>query len=432
MGEQKTDCVLSIITLFILVSYPFVGSIGASSEMWSKTYGGVGDEVAHSLVYTSDGGYALAGYTVSFGAGWEDFWLVKTDEFGNMEWNQTYGGIDADLAFSLVETSDGGYAIAGKTYSFGAEGSDFWLVKTDEFGNIEWSERYGGPGEDSGHSLVETSDGGFAIAGLTYSYGAGASDFWLVKTDRYGNCEWNRTYGGEQYDGAQWLIVASDGGFMMAGYKDQKDNYVGANFWLIKTDAYGNMLWNRTYDNWVDSANSVVETSDGGYALAGSAGFWYPHACWFVKTDENGFMTWNTTYGDLYDQHYETAHSVVETWDGGFALACRADYFGDGNYDFWVIKTDEYGTVEWNQTFGGTGSEEAYSLVETSDGGYGLAGYTSSFGAGDNDFWLVKTNQTGVIPEFPSWAILLLLLIATLVLMLWKKTEQELQRVLNG
>lgn len=187
MGEQKTDCVLSIITLFILVSYPFVGSIGASSEMWSKTYGGVGDEVAHSLVYTSDGGYALAGYTVSFGAGWEDFWLVKTDEFGNMEWNQTYGGIDADLAFSLVETSDGGYAIAGKTYSFGAEGSDFWLVKTDEFGNIEWSERYGGPGEDSGHSLVETSDGGFAIAGLTYSYGAGASDFWLVKTDRYGN-----------------------------------------------------------------------------------------------------------------------------------------------------------------------------------------------------------------------------------------------------
>jgi len=129
---------LSSIVLFVLVSFPLISSVGASSEMWSQTYGGTSSDSAAAMVQTSDGGYAIAGYTESFGAGSYDFWLVKTDANGNLEWNQTCGGAGIEHAYSLVETSDGGYAIAGYTWSYGAGASDFWLVKTDEYGIPEF------------------------------------------------------------------------------------------------------------------------------------------------------------------------------------------------------------------------------------------------------------------------------------------------------
>jgi len=173
---------ISSVVFFVLVSFIFVIYADASSEMWSRTYGGAGQEVAYSLVETSDGGYAIAGYTNSSGAGYDDFWLVKTDANGNIEWNKTYGGAGSDRAYSLVETSDGGYALAGVSNSFGG----FWLVKTDAYGNMEWNQTYGGAEDELAYSLIVTSDGGFAIAGETSSFGAGDSDFWLIKTDEYG------------------------------------------------------------------------------------------------------------------------------------------------------------------------------------------------------------------------------------------------------
>jgi FlaG/FlaF family flagellin (archaellin) len=151
--------------------------------MWNQTYGETAYDMAYSLVATSDGGYAIAGRTYSFGAGMDDFWLVKTDVSGNMEWNRTYGGPNIDIAFSMVATSDGGYALAGYTGSFGAGAEDFWLVKTDAYGNMEWNQTYGGTGDDTARFLIATLDGGYAIVGSTSSFGAGDRDFWLVKTD---------------------------------------------------------------------------------------------------------------------------------------------------------------------------------------------------------------------------------------------------------
>ena len=147
---------------------------------WNKTYGGTSYDWAYALVQTSDGGYALAGRTASFGAGGDDFWLVKTDSAGNMQWNKTYGGTNDDMAFALVQTSDGGYALAGYTTSFGAGGLDFWLVKTDSAGNMQWNKTYGGTNNDMAFALVQTSDGGYALAGYTASLASGL-DFWLVK-----------------------------------------------------------------------------------------------------------------------------------------------------------------------------------------------------------------------------------------------------------
>ena len=258
----------------------------APATEWKKTYGGDFRDYAESIVETSDGGYALAGWTASFGTGYADAWLVKVDSSGSQEWNRTYGGDIGDKARSVVETSDGGYALAGHTQSYGVGYQvDFWLVKLDSSGNVQWNKTYGGDHDDEAYSVVETSDGGYALAGWTRSFGAGDLDFWLVKVDSSGNMEWNRTYGGTNFD----------------------------------------------------------------------------HAC-----------------------------SVVETVDGGYALAGYTLSYGAGEQDCWLVKVDSSGNMQWNKTYGGAETDVARSVVETSDGGYALAGYTLSYGAGEHDFWLVK------------------------------------------
>jgi hypothetical protein len=375
---------LAGILVFVLLSFGFVVSVEASSTTWSQAYGGANGDIAYSLVETSDGGYAIAGSTQSFGDGLSSFWLVKTDSSGNMKWNRTYGGTGGDHAYSLVETSDGGYAIAGDTWSKVTGNSDWWLVKTNVSGNVEWNRTYGGTSSETAFSLVETSDGGYAIAGYTFSFGAGEADFWLIKTDASGNVEWNRTYGGANRDIARSLVETSDGGYILAGGS-----------LLVKTDGAGNMEWNRTYGG---TCNSLITTSDRGYALAGET----TGDFWLIKTDEYGSVEWSQTYGGEGD---DLAESLVESSDGGFVLAGVKDavrHQWDGHPisgNFWLVKTDASGIMEWNRTYGGTGGDHAYSLVATSDGGYALAGETGSFGAGEADFWLIKTDAYGIIPE---------------------------------
>jgi hypothetical protein len=334
---------------------------------------------------TSDGGYALAGHISSFGAGSYDFWLVKTDAAGNMEWNRTYGGTGIDEAFSVVVTSDGGYALAGYTTSYGVGETDVWLVKTDASGNMEWNRTYGGTqfDKDIAYSLVATSDEGYAIAGSTETFGAGNDDFWLIKTDAFGNVEWNRTYGGVWGEGARSLVVTSDGGYALAG---ETSGAEGRNGWLVKTDAAGNMEWNRTYGGTgIDVAYSLVATSDGGYAIAGTTIFFNSSISdfWLVKTDALGNMDWSQTYGRT---GIDVAYSLVATSDGGYAIAGITNSSDTGSYDCWLVKADWSGNLEWSQMCGGIVGEGAGSLVATSDGGYAIAGSRNS------DFWLVKIN----------------------------------------
>ena len=174
--------------VFLLALCVITGKpVYAPSQMWAQTYDrDMSLDWAFSLVTSPDGGYAIAGYTTYSNGTNYDFWLVKTDGVGNVEWNQTYGGPAVDTPRTLVVTSDGGYAIAGTTDSFGAGNTDFWLVKTDAAGNMEWNRTYGGADYDIASSLVATVDGGYAIAGSTVSFGIGGGDFWLVKTDENG------------------------------------------------------------------------------------------------------------------------------------------------------------------------------------------------------------------------------------------------------
>jgi hypothetical protein len=355
---------------------------------WNQTYGGTGSDVAWTLVQTGDGGYAIAGRTASFGAGSDDFWLVKTDAAGTVQWNQTYGGTYLDEAAALVQTTDGGYALAGTTTSFGVGGADAWLVKTDANGTMQWNKTYGGTLDDVANAIVQTKDGGYALAAWTGSFGAGDWDFWLVKTDVNGIVQWNNTYGGTSRDKTAALVQTTDGGYALTG---ETLSFGAGNWdsWLVKIDSAGNAQWNKTYGGaGVDEAYALVQTRDGGYTLAGTttssgAGSW---DFWLVKTDASGTMQWNKTYGGA---NIDDAYALVQTSDGGYALTGRTRSFNAGMIDAWLVKTDASGNMQWNKTYGETLDIWAYALVQTTDGGYALAGYRSSLAA---DFWLVKTD----------------------------------------
>ena len=392
---------LLIVLVSVLLIFSLLYLAGVFSENGIHTNRDTSVDAALSVIETSDGGYALAGFTQTVGTEDGDFWLIKTDEDGNEEWNQTYGGEKFETAHSLVETSDGGYALAGDTQSFGAGDSDYWLVKTDENGNEEWNQTYDKGADERARSLLETSDGGYVLAGdISYSsvdLDYGWYEAWLVKTDENGNMEWSRTYGGKGFDGAYGLVEASDGGYVLAGFTQVWGD--GWNdFWLVKTDPNGNLDWRQNYGgDRPQEAYALVEASDGGYALAGFTDLSDTErsAFWFVKTDKDGDMVWNQTIRGDYDYDYDYAWDLVEVPDGGYALVGRTDYVDPEGYDVVLIKTDKNGNVEWNQTYRREMSEEANSLVVTSDGGFIIAGYTGSSGYEYPDFWLAKTDANG-------------------------------------
>jgi parallel beta-helix repeat protein len=364
------------------------------SSDWNEPYGWTGNEAANSVARTNDGGYALAGYTTSSVAGDSDFWLVKTNSSGGMEWNRTYGEASEDIAFTAIQTGDGGYALAGHTYS-SSTGYDFWLVKTDLLGNMEWNKTYGGSGTDQAYSMVEASDGGYVLAGHTKSSGAGLSDFWLVRTDPTGTLNWSRPYGGSKTDIAHSVARTGDGGYVIVG-RTQSYGAGLTDAWLIKTDSSGIAQWNKTYGEGTrnEAARSVAQSLDGGYALTGDTALVSGDSdFWLVKTDSSGNMEWNRTYGGEVN---DFCRSITQTGDRGYALAGSTNSFGAGNSDFWLVKTDSLGKAQWNKTLGGTETDVAFSVVQTTDEGYALAGSTSSFSVGGSDFWLVKLTPSPI------------------------------------
>jgi hypothetical protein len=361
--------------------------LNEAPNTWSQTYGGADRDRAWTLIATADGGYAIAGDTASSGAGNHDFWLVKTDAYGNMEWNQTYGGPEYEEALALVQTSDGGYALAGATNSFvptdvepgshsAAEGTYCWLVKTDAYGNMEWSKTYG-DGRNRARSLVVNHDGG-------YTLGCGNL---LIKTDADGNVEWQQTYTEYIY----CLTTTDDGGYAVAGFQHIQGS--SDDVWVAKTDSNGYVEWNQTFGgaDW-GRAYSLAKTVDGGYAVAGYidiANYSGGDAFWLIKIDADGTMAWEQRY-IAQGRGPAVARGLVATSDGGYALA-GTKLWVLTDYDFWLIKTDADGNVEWDQTFAGGADDNAYALVATSDGGYVIAGETYSTGAGLSDIWLIKT-----------------------------------------
>lgn len=309
-----------------------------------------------AVIQTADGGFAVAGsYVKSYGEQGElgrssDAWLAKTNAGGYGLWSQTYGrfllsGQKDDVAYSLIQTSDGGFVLAGYTGCYGAGKKDMWLIKTDSNGNPQWNQTYGGSEDDISYAIIQTTGGGFILAGSTDSYGAGKSDVWLVKTSPNGNEEWNRVYGESGADVANTMIQTTDGGYALAGWTNSSVEESSFPFppppslpktdaLLMKTDANGATQWNQTYRGIYpnNKAFSVIETTNGSLIFAGQSGM----DAWLVKTDTNGNMEWNQTYGG---PGLDSANAIIQTPDGGYAFT--GSFFSpDRVADFWLVKTN--------------------------------------------------------------------------------------------
>jgi hypothetical protein len=299
-------------------------------EQWRKLFKGQHWDWPGCVQQTKDGGYIFAGFTESHEWGNRDAWLVKTDANGNELWNKRFGGSDADNAAFVQQTEEGGYIIAGATKSFGSGNQDAWLIKTDANGNEQWRKIYGGTGDDGAYSVKNTLDDGYILAGWTDSYGAGSVDAWVIKVDENGNKQWDRTFGGASHEEASSIQQTLDGGYVIAGLTK---SYGAGNSdaWLLKIDANGKEQWGKTFGGQNDErAWSVQQTSDGGYILAGSK----IDDAWLIKTDANGNELWNKTFGGADP---DEAYSIVQTSEGGYAVAGRTRHgFMPG--DAWLFK----------------------------------------------------------------------------------------------
>ena len=379
---------------FILATWTFVSigcvrGITAPEEEWNRTFGGSSHDYGNSVKQTQDGGYIIAGDTGSFGADGPDVYLVKIDENGTEEWSKTYGGSYWDRGYSVQQTSDGGYIIAGETEIIRWD-KDIYLTKTDADGYVTWSKTFGGWDWDEGRSVQQTSDGGYIITGATESFGD-YFDVFLLKTYENGSLEWIKTFetfGGSSATGGESVQQTSDGGYIVVGTGSALG--VVEEIYLIKTDEYGIEEWNKTFGGSdYDCASSVQQTADRGYIITGyTASFGNgTEDVYLIKTDEYGTEEWNKTFGGT---DVDRGKSVQQTADRGYIITGYTASFGNGTKDVYLIKTDEYGTEEWNKTIGGASRDEGRSVQQTADGGYIIGGSTCSYGAGFWDVWLIK------------------------------------------
>jgi hypothetical protein len=428
---------------------PGISAANTNALTFNKTYGGSSYDYVTSIQQTDDGGFIVAGFTGSSNngdvtdsnKGNSDFWILKLNNDGTKAWDKSYGGSGNDYATSIQQTDDGGFIVAGYTNSSNNGdvtdsnngGTDSWILKLNPDGTKVWDKTYGGSSFDSANSIQQTSDGGFIVAGRTNSSNNGdvtdsnngGYDFWILKLNSDGTKAWDKSYGGSGNDFAFSVQQTSDGGFIVAGYTDSSDgditdgNIGGNDIWILKLNNDGTKAWDKSYGgSGYDEAKSIQQTSDGGFIVAGytdsSDGYITDgnngaYDFWILKLNSDGTKEWAKTYGG---SGYDFAYSVQQTDDRGFIVAGYTDSSNNGdvtdsnkgNSDFWILKLNSYGTKAWDKSYGGSGIEYAFSVQQTSDGGFIVAGYTDSsdgdINDGNNgaiDFWILKLNKDGYV-----------------------------------
>lgn len=371
-------------------------SVYAPVLSWENAYGGTDYDFGNYLIMTQDGGYALTGRTDTYGPLNVNVYLLKIDSYGNGSWHKTYGcGSFVNEGRALLQTADGGYIITGASTLCGGSMTNQYLARTDADGNCVWTRTWGAAGEDAGLSIHKTSDGGYIIAGTTTSFGAGQADYYLYKSDVDGNSSWVKTYGGIKQDHLYSMIITADGGYLLCG---STASYGAGDYdaCMVKTDSSGNQQWLKTYGGTAaDSCKYVQATNDGGYAFAGftasvGAG---GNDLYIIKTDAAGNCVWSRTIGGPLD---ETAYCIRQTADDGFIMCGTTNSFGAGGDDAYLVKVDAAGNTHWARTFGGAGNDSALSVRILNDGGFITCGTTFSFGHGASDVYVIRTDAYGM------------------------------------
>jgi hypothetical protein len=370
---------------FVLVLLPLLTQLALAQPPaadWSHTYGGEATELLNDVQPTNDGGFIFAGLSGSFGFGDDDAYVLRTDANGDSLWSNTYGGFDNDVAGSIRPTSDGGWIIAGSTASSGAGHTDMWLLKLAANGSQQWQHTYGGAGYDFATAGEQTSDGGYILCGATTVSQFAYPQARLIKTDSAGTVVWERTYGADDHEQAAMDVhQTSDHGYILCGYNsDFNLGHGGWDAWVLKTDSAGNNPQQQFYGGvGSDAAYSIQQTTDGGYILAGftDRDASIAEDYYFVKTDANLDTAWTRNWGRVF---LDEAFDVIQTSDGGYLATGHTciPFFGDCRYDILLVKTDSNGDSLWTWQFGNEQNDGANATRQTSDGGYIVAGYNTS------------------------------------------------------
>jgi len=374
--------------------------VSNGQNTFEKTFGGNSEDWAFSIHQTTDRGYIVAGFTSSLGAGFSDAYVLKIDSNGKSEWQQTFGGNYYDYASSIHQTTDDGYIVAGYTWSFGAGGYDVYILKLNSNGALIWQKTFGGGLDDKAYSIQQTTDGGYIVAGETYSSGAGGCDIYVLKLNSNGTLIWQKTFGENGDDRAYSIQQTTDGGYIVAGetYSSGAD---GCDIYVLKLNPDGEMVWQQTFGgNGDDAALSIQQTADDGYIVAGytsvllADGFDVSNA-YILKLGSSGNPAWQKVLGGEYSSY---AYSAQQTTDGGYIVGgATTSFAGDG--DVYVLKLNSDGEMVWQKTFGESGDDAAYSIQQTTDSGYIVAGHTNSFGAGSYDVYILKLNSSGELQQ---------------------------------
>lgn len=380
------------LTFFALLTCVFSVFAQDPSIIWQKTIGGSNSDVLTAFESTSDGGYILGGYSSSNISGDKnqnsnggiDIWIVKVDASGNILWQKTIGGSGNDSLLSLKQTSDGGYIIgAGSNSNISGDktensrgGLDYWILKLNSSGDIIWQKTYGGAQPEFDTYVVETSDGGYFVSGYSDSDVSGDKtdpsngqrDFWALKLSSTGVIVWQNSIGGSLIDRALIGLQTTDGGFAMGGFStssisgDKTENSQGlSDYWIVKLDSSGNIQWDKTFGgSESDLMRNMLQSLDGGYLIGG-----------YSKSNKSGNKTEDS----------------------------------QGDFDYWVLKLDNAGSIIWQQTIGGSGIDYLRDVKQITNGNYLIAGYSESNISGNKtensngiyDYWLVQLNSSGSI-----------------------------------
>ncbi|MFC3161572.1 T9SS type A sorting domain-containing protein [Chryseobacterium arachidis] len=359
----------------------------SANIQWQKTYGGTDNDVANDVQQTSDGGYIFAGYSSSVNGdvtgnhGSSDYWVVKIDALGSIQWQKSFGGNSYEEATSVQQTSDGGYIVAGHSSSTdlfadvtGNHGfNDYWVVKLNSSGNIQWQKSFGGSAHEFAGTIKQTLDNGYIMIGSSSSNNGDISqnignwDYWAIKLDSSGNLVWEKSLGGSSSDQAFDVVQDQNGDYVVTGFalmpnSQFPDSPGSRDFLIVKLNPSGNVIWEKNFGGGSpDGANSINLTSDGGYIVGG------------YTQSIDGDITQNF-----------------------------------GNNDYWIIKLDSSGNLQWQKSLGGSNVDKLYAVQQTSDSGYIMIGNTMSSNGnitinhGASDIWAVKLGSTLGVEEHKS------------------------------
>ncbi|MEP7170252.1 MAG: T9SS C-terminal target domain-containing protein, partial [Bacteroidota bacterium] len=429
--------IYTIVLMFIVQCLMFnvqCFSQTAPAIQWQKCYGGTNGEGARSIQQTTDGGYIVAGPTLSndgdvaLNHGNKDYWVIKLDSLGNLQWEKTYGGTGYDDPFDIQQTADGGYVVAGWSASNDGDvtgnhnSSDYWIVKIDSSGIIQWEKSLGGSQIDEAFKIAQTNNKGYIVVGISESIDGdvtgnhGGWDSWVLKLDSLGNLEWQKSYGGSSTEAMQSVVQTNDGGYIATGYTWSNDGNVTANFgnadyWTIKLDSSGNLQWQKSFGgSSSELALAVLQSTDGNYEIGGWSesnngnvtGNHGTEDYWVIKLDSSSNIQWEKSLGgsnaDVFFsmQHTQTHGFII----AGYTTSNDSDVSGNHSVspitDCWIVELDSLSNLLWQKCLGGTLDDKAHSIQQTIDEGYIVAGNTNSNDGdvsgnhGGGDFWIIK------------------------------------------